>query len=54
MKQTYTVTEVAAKLGISRPKVYKMIKDGELEKIKISNLVLISHRALENLLYPNC
>lgn len=49
-KKVYTVTEVAQMLGLSRPKVYKMIQDGELVKLKVSSRVLISKHHFDEFL----
>ena len=34
----YTVTEVAKMLRVNRNHVYKLIKDGELEAVKIGSI----------------
>ncbi len=47
----YTIAEVMKILKVSKPTIYRMFKDGRLNKIKVSeNTTRISSTDLENLL----
>ncbi|MHB8283996.1 MAG: helix-turn-helix domain-containing protein [Caulobacteraceae bacterium] len=47
---TYRITEVIDTLGVSRSKVFDMIRDGELPVIKLGGCTLIRREVLEALL----
>lgn len=46
----YTITEVAARLRISKMSVYRLVRIGELDAIRVGHLLRISHSALEDFL----
>ena len=46
-KQTYTVDEVAAILGIGRNIAYRGVKNGEIPSIKIGKRILVPIKAFE-------
>lgn len=39
----YTQTEYAKKIGVSQPRVAKMMKDGQLNVVFVNGAVLIKH-----------
>ena len=45
---TYTVTETAAILGISRTSTYQCLRRGEIASLTLGRRVLIAHTALTN------
>ena len=45
-KLTYSVTEAAEALGVSRPTMYELIHREEFPSLKVGNRVLISRRRL--------
>ena len=47
---TYTVTEVAHLLGISRSSAYEAVRRGEIPSITLGHRVVISRTALDRLL----
>ena len=47
---TYTVTEAAALLGISRTTAYECVRRGEIPSLTLGRRVVISRVALERLL----
>ena len=47
---TYTVTETAAILGISRTGAYECVRRGEIASLTLGRRVLIAHTALTKLL----
>jgi len=49
-KLTFTVTEVARALGLSRGLAYKMVKTGEIFSVRFGKRVVVPRRALEKLL----
>jgi len=49
---TYTVTEVAQLLGISRGSAYTHVRTGEIPSITIGGRIVIPRRALNALLDP--
>lgn len=49
-KLTYTVTEVAELLGISRSSAYECVRRGEIPALTLGRRVVIPRRALERLL----
>lgn len=52
-RQTMTVDEAAAILGISRAKAYECARTGELPSIRLGRRVLIPAAALARLLQPS-
>lgn len=46
-RQTLTVDEVCATLGVSRPVVYKALKDGALPARRLGKRFLIGKEAVE-------
>jgi excisionase family DNA binding protein len=49
-KLTYTVTEAAELLGISRTTAYACVKRGEIPSVTLGRRILISRTQLEQLL----
>lgn len=49
-RQTVSVTEAAAILGISRAHAYDCVKSGELPSISLGRRLVISRRVLDGLL----
>ena len=49
-KLTYTVTEVAELLGISRSSAYECVRRGEIPSLSFGRRVVVPRRALEELL----
>jgi excisionase family DNA binding protein len=49
-KLTYTVTEAAELLGISRTTAYACVKRGEIPSVVLGHRILISRTQLEQLL----
>ncbi len=49
-KLTYTVTETAELLGISRSSAYECVRRGEIPSLTLGRRVVIPRRALESLL----
>ena len=49
-KLTYTVTEVAELLGISRSSAYECVRRGEIPSLTLGRRVVVPRRALEALL----
>ena len=47
---TYTVTEAAAILAISRTSAYECVRRGEIASLTLGRRVLIAHTALTKLL----
>ena len=47
---TYTVPDVIAALGLSRPTVYNLINSGELPSLKVGKRRLIRAEALDRFL----
>jgi excisionase family DNA binding protein len=47
---TYTVTEAADILGVSRGLLYSQIRTGEIRAIKLGRKVVITHAVLEEIL----
>jgi excisionase family DNA binding protein len=47
---TYTVTETARILGISRTTAYECVRRGEIPSLTLGRRVVITHTALEQLL----
>ncbi len=50
LKQTYSVAEAAAILGIGRSAAYAAAKSGDIPTIKIGKRFLVPKKALEKLL----
>lgn len=50
MRKAYKVNEVAAILGLGRTTIYRLISDGELQRIKIGSSTLIPAADIEALL----
>ena len=49
-KLTYTVTEAADLLGISRSSAYECVRRGEIPSLTLGRRVVVPRRALEALL----
>jgi excisionase family DNA binding protein len=49
-KLTYTVTETAQLLGISRSSAYECVRRGEIPSLTLGRRVVVPRRALEALL----
>jgi excisionase family DNA binding protein len=49
-KLVYTVSEVAAALGISRSHAYELVSRGELAHVRLGRRVVIPKRSLADLL----
>ncbi|WP_281019563.1 helix-turn-helix domain-containing protein [Minwuia sp. IMCC3077] len=49
-RKTYTVTEMAAVLGIGRTAAYEAVRTGQVPALKIGKRVVIPRAALERLL----
>ena len=49
-RRTYTVTEAATVLGISRTSAYERVHAGELPALRLGRRIVIARRALEELL----
>lgn len=49
-RRTYTVTEAAALLGISRAKAYDCVRSGELPALRFGRRIVVPAAALERLL----
>jgi excisionase family DNA binding protein len=49
-RRTYTVTETAAVLGISRTSAYERVRAGELPALRLGRRIVITRHALEELL----
>jgi len=49
-KLTFTVTEAARALGISRGLAYEMVKTGEIPSVRFGKRLVVPRRALEKLL----
>lgn len=52
IRRTYTVTEVAKILGISRTSAYEAVHRGEIPSVTIGRRILIAHSVLERFLDP--
>lgn len=52
-RKTYKVNEVAGILGIGRTTIYKLINQGELQRIKLGASTLIAADSLDALLSRN-
>ena len=48
-KLTFTVTEAARALGISRGLAYEMVKTGKIPSVRFGKRVLVPRRTLERL-----
>jgi excisionase family DNA binding protein len=49
-RETYSVEEAGAVVGIGRSAAYQAVKSGELPSVKIGKRLLVPKRALERLL----
>jgi excisionase family DNA binding protein len=49
-RKTYKINEVAQALGLSRTTIYKLIGQGELQRIKLGATTLIVANSVEALL----
>lgn len=49
-KLTFTVTEAARALGISRGLAYEMVKTGEIPSVRFGKRLVVPRHALEKLL----
>lgn len=47
---TYTPKELIATLGLSRAKIYQLLKENRLPHIRIDNKILIPKKALDDFL----
>ena len=52
-RQTLTVEEAAAILGIGRNSAYEAIRRGEIPALRLGRRLLVPRRALERLLWDN-
>lgn len=52
-RKTYKVNEVAGLLGLSRTTIYKLIGQGELQRIKLGATTLIAADSVDALLLRN-
>ena len=50
VKQVYTVSEVAALLGVSRGTAYECVKTGELPHLKLGRRIVVPIAAFEKFL----
>jgi excisionase family DNA binding protein len=50
--RTYSVTEAAKILGISRTTAYEAVRRGDIPSVTIGNHILVTRRALRRLLEP--
>lgn len=49
-RMTYKIDEVAQALGLGKTTIHKLLRDGELQKIKLGRSTLISAESVEALL----
>jgi excisionase family DNA binding protein len=49
-RRTYTVTEAACLLGISRTSAYELVRAGTLPALRLGRRIVIARRVLEELL----
>lgn len=49
-RMTYKIDEVAQALGLGKTTIHKLLRDGELQKIKLGRSTLISAESVEELL----
>lgn len=52
-RRTYTVTEAAKLLGISRSTAYECVRSGELQSLRFRSRIVIPARAIAVLLAAN-
>ncbi|MEO1969551.1 MAG: helix-turn-helix domain-containing protein [Sphingomonadaceae bacterium] len=52
-RRTYKINEVAQALGLGRTTIHKLIRQGELQKIKLGRSTLISAESVDALLQRN-
>lgn len=52
-RRTYTVTEAAKLLGISRSTAYECVRSGELQSLRFRSRIVIPARAIAVLLATN-
>lgn len=52
-RMTFKINEVAELLGISRTTIYKLIGQGELQRIKVGATTLIAATSVDSLLERN-
>ena len=45
-KMTLTVREAAEMIGISKPKIYELIREGEIPSIHVGKKIVIARQAL--------
>lgn len=50
VRQTYTVDEVAALLGVSRATAYAAVKRGDIPSIRLGRKIVVPRAQLEKLL----
>lgn len=55
MEKLYTISEVAIKLGVTRPTVYRMIKNGDLVALRIGRkgFLRVTESSLDDCLKPH-
>lgn len=53
LRRTYKINEVAQALGLGRTTIHKLIRQGELQKIKLGRSTLISAESVDALLQRN-
>ena len=46
MKMTLSVREAAGMIGISKPKMYELIREGEIPSIHVGKKIVIARQAL--------
>ena len=46
----YSVKEVAQQLGVHQNKIYRMVKSGDLDSIRVMNSIRIPKRTIEKLI----
>lgn len=49
-RKTYKIDEVAQALGLGRTTIHKLVREGELQKIKLGRSTLISAKSVDALL----
>jgi excisionase family DNA binding protein len=52
-RDTLTVEEVAARLGVSRAVAYEAVRRGELRSVRIGRRIVIPKATIERLLEPS-
>ena len=49
-RMTYKIDEVAQALGLGKTTIHKLLRDGELQKIKLGRATLISAESVDALI----